>query len=123
MRAVGLVLAAAVGAVALLFPAGAGSVSAKPRLAIVDLTPMTVQGLGFEPREPIKLTLVDGEQLRVKRFRTGPRGGFLARFTDVEIVDRCSAWVLVTAVSASGVRAYAKAPPLACPPRLRPPAP
>jgi hypothetical protein len=123
MRAVGVLVAAAVVAVGLLAPAGAGSPKPRAQLAVVGVAPVTVRGTGFRAREALRLRLVLAEKPIEKRVRTGPLGGFVTSFEGIVLVDRCSTSMYLSALGPNGVRAVAKTPPLACPPRLRPPSP
>jgi len=94
MRVAAIVLAA-IGLVTVLAP-GAGA--AGPTLRVVPGPALAVQGAGFVPRTTVRVRLTgEGVVLRVAVVRTGPRGGFVVRFSALE---SCSA----TSITATGAR-------------------
>jgi hypothetical protein len=74
----------------------------KPRLAVVDFTPLTVRGSSFKARERVTVRL-DGLRSAVQRLRATPKGGFVVAFSSVPIV-RCHP-LTVRALGAAGSRA------------------
>jgi hypothetical protein len=73
----------------------------KPRLAVMDLAPLTVRGSSFKPRERVTVTLSGGQSDRL-RLRATRKGAFVISF-DVPIV-RCHP-LTVRAFGAAGSRA------------------
>ena len=111
----------ALAVVVLAVGASAAAGTRQPSLRLVDESPLTVQGARFGSSELVRLTVKeDAVVLAQRRLRSGPRGGFVARFRAVEL-HRCSGGVTVTARAASGRMAVAKLPQPACPPPLDPP--
>jgi hypothetical protein len=100
-----LVVALSVGAVA----SGAGTAPAKMR--IVDLTPVTVQGLRFRAGERVRVVL-NTDRRYVRTVRAGRGGSFATRFA--VYADACTAFNL-RATGASGAVAVAtRKPPPGC---------
>ena len=106
----------AVVAVALALLLGSGAASAGrqtvPSLRLLSRAPVTVQGLHFRARTPVRITVL-ASSAHVLMLRTSLAGGFIARFAGVS-ADRCSA-LTIEAVPARGSRAVLKLKPL-CPP-------
>jgi hypothetical protein len=100
-----LIVALSVGAVA----SGAGTAPAKMR--IVDLTPVTVQGLRFRAGERVRVVL-NADRRYVRTVRAGRGGSFATRFA--VYADACTAFNL-RATGASGAVAVAtRKPPPSC---------
>jgi len=73
------------------------------KLRIVDLSPVSVQGLGFRPRERVRVVLyADGKQVRT--VRANRSGTFAAKFAF--FAELCTAFNL-RATGASGLVAVA----------------
>jgi len=111
MRTIRLTACVAAGALA---ATGAAS-AATPALRFLALTPATVRGTHFVPREQVKLTLRAGTDMRTRTVRTTAAGAFIVDFGRLREQDRCSGSVAVTAVGARGDRAAYKLPGMACP--------
>ena len=97
-------------------PAGASVATSadEPALRVRDLAPLRVRGLGFKPRERIRLTIsVDGEKRR-RGVRATSAGRFAVTFRTV-FIDRCNATLYLKAVGAGGSRDSLKLPMLQCP--------
>jgi hypothetical protein len=73
-----------------------------PSLRITDLSPLTVQGANFKPRERVKLLVNVGMPLS-RAVRAGSRGRFVARLGVHVDAGACSA--VVQAIGAAGSRA------------------
>jgi hypothetical protein len=99
----------------LLLAAPAGS-AAVPRLSVVDVSPLTVKGVGFAPRERVRLVATVDHATRWSR--AGAGGAFVLRFSGIA-VPSCTAFS-VRALGATGTRAIVRVPQLECP---QPPAP
>jgi hypothetical protein len=82
----------------------AGADARRATLRITDLTPLTVRGTHFAPRERVKLLVNAGRPL-TKTVRAGPRGRFVARLGVRVDAGICS--VVVQAIGAAGSRATA----------------
>jgi hypothetical protein len=95
LAAVGLALLASTTALA-------AADARNPSLRITDLSPLTVQGANFKPRERVKLLVNVGMPLS-SAVRAGSRGRFVARLGVHVDVGACSA--VVQAVGAAGSRA------------------
>jgi hypothetical protein len=85
---------------------GGGAQYVKPRLALVDLTPLTVRGSRFEARERVTVTL-DGGKRGTKRVQANRQGGFSVSFRIVVI--GCQT-VTIRAVGSLGSRAFRQVP-------------
>jgi hypothetical protein len=79
-----------------------GSAQALLRLTLRD--PVTIHGAGFQPRERVRVTLVQPSLVRV--VRAGRGGGFVVAF-DATATHRCDL-VRVVALGGSGTRAVLK---------------
>jgi hypothetical protein len=98
-----LIAALSVGAIS----AGAGTAPAKVR--IVDLTPVTVQGLRFRAGERVRVVL-NADRRYVRMVRAGRGGSFATRFA--LYADACTAFNLrATAASGAVALATRKTPP------------
>jgi hypothetical protein len=106
-------------AIALLAAApAAGSSGSKPRLRLLDTTPLRIAGSSFKARERVTVTVyADGMRRRTTRATSG--GAFVVTFPGAA-PDRCAA-VAILARGASGDQASLKVMPKACPPALRRP--
>ena len=118
MRSVALAVAVAAVAVA---PAAAGPIGAeasgKAALRIVAAEPVRVAGVGFRPRERVRVVAVVGDVRAAKLVRASGTGTFGVAFADLA-ADRCLTGLVVTASGSAGSRASAKLPKLLCPPPL-----
>jgi hypothetical protein len=85
------------------------SPSATPRLAAVDLAPLTVRGLNFRASERVRIVLRVKGMAYSRRLTTTPRGRFVARYLSVT-ADQCTPFT-VSAVGSKGSRAALKAVP------------
>jgi hypothetical protein len=91
-----LVLAALVGAAAVVAGVATADAGKGARLQVVDRSPLVVHGTGFEPRERVALTVtVDGERTRRGVVATY-RGTFTVRFDSIRL-DACTGATLVAA--------------------------
>ena len=84
-------------AAAALAATGAAS-AATPALRFLNLTPATVRGTHFVPREQVKVTLRAGTDTRMRTVRATAAGAFIVDFGRLREQDRCSGSVAVTAV-------------------------
>ena len=111
MRSLALIAFVLVAAV----PAGS---AAGARLAVIGVSPLAVRGVGFVPRERVRVVAtVDGTTTRWSR--AGSNGTFVVRFSGVTI-PTCTGFV-VRAFGAAGSRATAaRVPQLECPQPLSP---
>lgn len=99
MKAVLVVVVAAAATLAGVAPADTG---ARPRLQVVDRSPLVVRGTGFTSRERVVVTVtVDGERARRPVIATH-RGTFTVRFDDIRL-DACTGATLVAAGARSDV--------------------
>lgn len=102
-------------AAAALVAAVSAQAAGAPALKLAKLTPLVLDGSRFQPREPVRITVVAGPQRAVKRVTATSTGSFTATFSRVT-VSRCEA-VLARAVGARGGIATVRRPPLpACMP-------
>jgi hypothetical protein len=83
----------------------------RPALRLLTTHPVRVRGAHFRAGEAVRLTARGGDGPRRAATRTDRRGGFRATIEDV--ATGCST-LTVTAVGASGDRAVARLPRLAC---------
>jgi hypothetical protein len=86
---------------AALFPVA--STATGPRLAVTDRSPFTVHGLGFAPRERVRVVVTSTGDGTTKWAMSGPAGGLVVRFPSVKL-GSCPAYV-VRAIGAKGSRA------------------
>jgi hypothetical protein len=99
----------------LVAAASAAAALRQPSLRLVDVDPLTVQGLRFGSSQPVRLTVTRDDQTLARRtVRAGTGGGFVVRFAAVG-VHRCDGGLQITARSASGRFAVAKVPQPLCP--------
>jgi hypothetical protein len=108
---------------AIAAPAAAATTSnhtaaSKPKLRVFDGTPVRVTGIGFHPRERVKLTF-SADGVWRKALRATRAGRFTAVFPDA-VVDRCMGYS-VLARGASGAMASLKVMPVGCAPSGRGP--
>lgn len=114
MRALGTL--AALGVVSALAAALPGAAPARPALRVLDLEPLTVRGVRFEPRERVRLTVTHTTGVTSGKYvRARWSGRFTAFFSTLE-VDRCAGGLTARARGQLGSRATAKLPQLQCPP-------
>jgi hypothetical protein len=85
----------------------------RAQLAVVDATPLTIKGTGFQPGERVKLVLF-GPAALSRIVRAGVRGGFTAPFR-IDI-GRCDP-LLVRATGTLRSRAVLDLTQTACAPR------
>ena len=90
-----------------------GATTTQPRLRLLDAAPVVLRGVGFQPRERVRILVYAGERA-VKRVAAGRRGTFVVRFGDLQ-ADRCAAFSAVAAGN-RGSRAAFKRPLPECPP-------
>ena len=96
--------------------ASATAGTTKATLRVVDLSPLTVRGTGFEAEQSVRVVVRQAGRVVGRRsVRTGLRGGFTSRFAAVTF-HRCGADLAVTATASSGLTATAKLPLPDCPP-------
>jgi hypothetical protein len=86
---------------------GPAPIVLKPRLAVLELSPLTVRGYSFRPRERVTVTL-DGGRRGTQRVQAGRQGGFTARFKSVRML-RCQT-LTIRAVGSRGSRAVRQVP-------------
>jgi hypothetical protein len=101
----GLVLA-----VTLLLVAVPAWASARPRLALARVAPLTVKGSAFPPHADLVLEARSGTAVRTRHVTTTRAGRFVVVFHGLP-VSRCSA-LIVRAVQATGTVTTLKRPPL-----------
>jgi hypothetical protein len=94
-------------------PTIATPASRTPQLRLLSLTPITVHGLNFHPRESVHINVLRPNGQHRLVVNTSPTGTFTARFTNLT-VDRCTNLQL-QATGAYGDHALLKTRPL-CPP-------
>jgi hypothetical protein len=100
------------------FAAPAGSaVATKASLRVVDLTPVTVRGVQFQPGERVVVT-VSSRRSRSATVIAGARGSFTARFAGFSLRE-CDMY-RVRAVGSRGSRASLTPPPPSCGTDLQP---
>jgi len=96
-------------AVAVPATAAVGATSARPTLRLLDRTPVTVTGRGFEPQEIVRVRLAVESRMATRRVVTSTTGAFRARFTFS--VGRCQSFSLQAFGSAgSRARLFVTAP-------------
>jgi hypothetical protein len=98
-------LALVVGAVLPAHNAWPGAGSRSPALRLVRITPLTVAGARFLPRERVAVTVTVGRQQRIRRVRADRAGAFRVAFDPLLAVDVCTGKVIVTARGSAGSRA------------------
>lgn len=103
-------------AVLLAVAATASAGTRQPSLRLVDDAPLTVQGARFGSSETVRITVArNGRSIARRTVRSGPAGGFVARFAAVTL-HRCDGGVVaITARGAGGRFAAAKLPQADCP--------
>jgi hypothetical protein len=113
-----LVVLAIAASLAALVSASPGT-AATPMLRPVSLAPLSMRGIGFQPRERVRVTLSTRAAVWRTTLRTGAAGGFTYRPGVLIAVDPCRGTIVVTALGlGSGRRATWKH---ACrPPDVRP---
>jgi hypothetical protein len=101
--------------VALMFSLVGQSVAATPRAAlrlVDDTTPPTLRGVGFQPREHVRVVVVAGSTRSVTSVMATARGRFTIRVHgDVNACTGFSA----TAIGSKGTRTTLKRAPGQCP--------
>jgi hypothetical protein len=96
------------GLAAFTAPAAATS-TASPRLAALDLAPLTVRGLNFRTRERVRVVLRVQGEVYTRRLTATMRGRFVVRYLSVT-ADQCTPYI-VSALGSKGSRAALKAVP------------
>lgn len=86
---------------------GGRALYVKPRLAVLDLTPLTVRGYSFKARERVTVTL-DGGKRGTKRVQATRQGRFTASFSVAPVIG-CQT-VTIRAVGSLGSRAFRQVP-------------
>ena len=107
------VVAAGVAALAVAAPASSATTTATVR--VVTLSPFTVRGAQFEPRESVLVAVTSGRQRTERHLRASSAGAFVASFPALS-VGRCGGYV-VRALGSRGSVATARSPSVRCPPR------
>lgn len=83
---------------------------AKPRVWVVDRSPITVAASGFASRERVRLSVVASSGTRFRKTVRATRVGKVhAEWTGSVQIDACHI-VIVTAIGSSGLRATYKSP-------------
>ena len=82
------------------------------KLRVVDLTPVTVHGLGFRAGARVRVVL-RGESRHVRNVRAGRNGSFVARFGAV-YAELCSAFQLRATAGSRAVAVATRKPPRHC---------
>ena len=83
--------------------------SATPRLATLDLAPLTVRGLNFRASEHVRVVLRAAGEVYTKRPTATARGRFVVRYASVT-ADQCTPYT-VSALGSKGSRAALKVVP------------
>jgi hypothetical protein len=112
-----LVAAAAMLSVAAIGVAGAGTgepSTQTARLSVVSMSPLTVRGTRFQPRERVRVTVVTDSATRTRRVSAGAAGRFVVGFAAVS-VHRCSTLFVEANGSEGSLARFKRAQPL-CPP-------
>jgi hypothetical protein len=92
--------------------AGSSAAPSTAKLRIVDLAPVTVEGLGFRPGERVRVVLrADGNYVRT--VRAVRSGRFLARFGAV-YAELCTAFQLRATRPSGAVVIATRKPPPSC---------
>ena len=78
----------------------------------MDASPIALRGLGFKAHERVRVSVYAGERA-TKRLTAGARGGFVARFSNLD-PSACAGFSAV-AVGNEGSRASFKRAPGMCP--------
>jgi hypothetical protein len=99
-----LVALAVVAVAGILAVAGSPGADSKPRLVVVDRTPLMVRGLHFRADETVLVrAIVRGKGRAAKSMVAGAGGGFTARFPSMWV--RECAFLSVQATGSRGSRA------------------
>jgi hypothetical protein len=85
--------------------------TAPARLRVVDLTPVTVQGLRFRARERVRVVL-DADRRHVRPVRASRSGSFVAKFA--VYADLCTAFNLRATGASGTVAVVTRKRPLQC---------
>jgi hypothetical protein len=118
-------LLASAGAAALLVAAPAASRAEptskpKPRLVLIDRTPLTLRGTSFARTERVRVVVETEGRTWERRTRATGRGAFTVVFQDIA-QHPCSGVLTARAIGTNGSRAVLKlGPQPLCPPPLRP---
>jgi hypothetical protein len=84
------------------------------KIRLLDPTPVTLRGLGFQPLERVRLTVRLGEVRAKRAVRATRAGRFTTRFPALRY-GRCSGELAVTAVGRLGSHVSWELVPLECP--------
>ena len=99
-------------AAALVVGAGTPAASTQTaKLRIVDLRPVTVQGLRFRPNERVRVVL-NADRRIVRRVSAGRNGSFILRFAYE--ADACTAFNLRASGASGAVAAVTRKRPAQC---------
>jgi hypothetical protein len=109
-----LVLALAAGG-ALITARDGAPAATKASLRVASKQPLVLRGVGFKPRELVRVTVKAGEETTARRVRAGSQGGFTALFAE-SFDDFCPGVMLVQAAGARGSNATLKVFQRYCPP-------
>jgi hypothetical protein len=119
--AVSIVVSVLVLAAALSIAVPGTATTTRPALRLLDLRPLTVRGLHFQPSERVSvLAMLEGMKLR-RQARADASGLFTASFRDAPPHDPCGSGLLVVAVGSLGSKTLLKLPPRECAPLRAPP--
>jgi hypothetical protein len=88
---------------------GVASRSERPRLATLDLAPVTVRGVYFRAREQVRVVLRVNGDVYSRRITTTVRGRFVVRYVSVT-AGQCMPYT-ISAVGSKGSRASLKVVP------------
>ena len=114
MRGLGLTTVLASLALGVGVSSSDAGIAGQTKVRVLDSSPLTLRGVGFERGERVRLTVSLGERTVVRTLRTGSAGGFTTSFVAMRY-DRCSGSLGVKAVGARGSRVSWELVPLECP--------
>jgi hypothetical protein len=107
LASVAVIAVATSGTASYAVDGGRAQYEPKPRLALVDLTPLTVRGSSFEARERVTVTL-DGGKRGTKRVQATRQGRFTVSFA-IAPVTGCRT-LTIRALGSQGSRAFRQLP-------------
>jgi hypothetical protein len=105
-------LLAAVALAASVAALASARVATRPTLRLMDASPVVFRGTGFKAHERVRVSVYAGARA-TKRVEAGARGGFVARFSNLD-PNACVGFSAV-AVGNEGSRASFKRSPGVCP--------
>ena len=114
MRTLGIAVALTSLALAVGTSSAEPGVAGHTRVRLLDPAPLALKGVGFAPREWVRLTVSLGETTVVRRLRADGAGVFTTLFRTIRY-DRCSGPLSVKAVGSRGSRTSWELVPLECP--------